>query len=198
MGFSGGASGKEPAFQFRRHKRCGFHPWVRRFPGGGHGHLLQYSCLENPIDRGARHATVPRVTNSQTRLKQLSMHTCKSWAWRLKSIFHSANFVWSQLQQQREICPKSFRQVFSSMWSKNFERYMLGLAEAAKPEIKLLTFVISQRNQGNSKKKKKIYFFTEYTKVFDCVDHNKLWKILKEIGIPDHLTCLLRNPCVGQ
>ena len=47
-------------------------------------------------------------------------------------------------------------------------------------------------------KKKKIYFFTEYTKVFDCVDHNKLWKILKEIGIPDHLTCLLRNPCVGQ
>ena len=124
-------------------------PWRRAC------HLLQYSCLENPIDRGARHATVPRVTNSQTRLKQLSMHTCKSWAWRLKSIFHSANFVWSQLQQQREICPKSFRQVFSSMWSKNFERYMLGLAEAAKPEIKLLTFVISQRNQGNSKKKKK-------------------------------------------
>ena len=75
---------------------------------------------------------------------------------------------------------------------------MLGLAEAAKPEIKLLKFVISQRNQGNSKKKKKIYFFTEYTKVFDCVDHNKLWKILKEIGIPDHLTCLLRKPCVGQ
>ena len=44
------------------------------------------------------------------------------------------------------------------------------------------------------KKKKKIYFcFIDYTKAFDCVDHNKLWKILKEMGVPDHLTCLLRN-----
>ena len=46
---------------------------------------------------------------------------------------------------------------------------------------------------------KKIYLcFTEYDKVFDCVDHNKLWKILQEIGIPDHLTCLLRNLYGGQ
>ena len=42
--------------------------------------------------------------------------------------------------------------------------------------------------------KKNIYFcFIDYAKAFDCVDHNKLWKILKEMGIPDHLTCLLRN-----
>ena len=41
---------------------------------------------------------------------------------------------------------------------------------------------------------KNIYFcFIDYVKAFDCVDHNKLWKILKEMGIPDHLTCLLRN-----
>ena len=46
---------------------------------------------------------------------------------------------------------------------------------------------------------KNIYFcFIKYTKVFDCVDHNKLWKILKEMGIPDHLTCLLRNLYAGQ
>ena len=46
---------------------------------------------------------------------------------------------------------------------------------------------------------KNIYFcFTDYTKVFDCVDHNKLWKILKEMGIPDHLTCLLKNLYGGQ
>ena len=46
---------------------------------------------------------------------------------------------------------------------------------------------------------KNIYFcFIDYVKTFDCVDHNKLWKILKEIGIPDHLTCLLRNLCAGQ
>ena len=46
---------------------------------------------------------------------------------------------------------------------------------------------------------RKIYFcFIDYTKAFDCVDHNKLWKILKEMGIPDHLTCLLRNLYAGQ
>ena len=38
----------------------------------------------------------------------------------------------------------------------------------------------------------------DYAKIFDCVDHNKLWKILEEMGIPDHLTCLLRNPSAGQ
>ena len=42
------------------------------------------------------------------------------------------------------------------------------------------------------------FFFIDYAKVFDCVDHNKLWKILKEMGIPDLLTCLLRNLCVDQ
>ena len=46
---------------------------------------------------------------------------------------------------------------------------------------------------------KNIYFcFIDYAKAFDCVDHNTLWKILKEMGILDHLTCLLRNLCVGQ
>ena len=47
--------------------------------------------------------------------------------------------------------------------------------------------------------KKNIYFcFIDYAKAFDCVDHNKLWKNLKEMGIPDHLTCLLRNLYAGQ
>ena len=46
---------------------------------------------------------------------------------------------------------------------------------------------------------KNIYFcFIEYAKTFDCVHHNKLWKIIKERGIPDHLTCFLRNLCAGQ
>ena len=55
---------------------------------------------------------------------------------------------------------------------------------------------------GSSKKQefqKNIYFrFIDYAKAFDCADHNKLWKILKEMGIPDHLTCLLRNLHAGQ
>ena len=46
---------------------------------------------------------------------------------------------------------------------------------------------------------KNIYFcFIDYAKAFDCVDHNKLWKILKEMGLPDHLICLLRNLYAGQ
>ena len=46
---------------------------------------------------------------------------------------------------------------------------------------------------------KNVYFcFIDYAKAFDCVDHNKLWKILKEMGIPDHLTCLVRNLYAGQ
>ena len=45
---------------------------------------------------------------------------------------------------------------------------------------------------------KHLFFFIDYAKPFDCVDHNKLWKILKEMGIPDHLTCLLRNLYTGQ
>ena len=55
---------------------------------------------------------------------------------------------------------------------------------------------------GSSKKQefqKNIYFcFIDYAKAFDCVYHNKLWKILKEMGIPDHLTCILRNLYAGQ
>ena len=49
------------------------------------------------------------------------------------------------------------------------------------------------------KQEKNIYFcFINYVRTFDCVDHNELWKILKEMGIPDHLTCLLRNLYAGQ
>ena len=53
---------------------------------------------------------------------------------------------------------------------------------------------------GKARKfQKNIYFcFIDYAKVFDCVDHNKLWKILQNMGIPDHLTCLLRNLYAGQ
>ena len=55
MVFPVGASGKEPACQSRRPKRCRFNPWVRRSPGEGYGNPPQYSCLENPMDRGALH-----------------------------------------------------------------------------------------------------------------------------------------------
>ena len=69
----GGASGKEPACQCRRHERRWFDPWVRKIPY----RIPKCSCLENPMDRGALWATVHRVTKSQTRLKQLSKHAHK-------------------------------------------------------------------------------------------------------------------------
>ena len=73
-GFPGGARGKESACQCRRRKRHGFYPWVRKIPREGNVYPLQYSRLENSLDRGAWRATVYRVTKSQTRLKRLSVH----------------------------------------------------------------------------------------------------------------------------
>ena len=75
--------------------------------------------------------------------------------------------------------------------------FMLVLEKAEEPEIKLPTSAGSLKKQESSRKN--IYFcFIDYTKGFDCVDHNKLWKILKEMGTPDHLTYLLRNLYAGQ
>ena len=76
------------------------------------------------------------------------------------------------------------------------QMFKLVLEKAEETEIKLPT------SAGSSKKQefqKNIYFcFIDYAKAFDCVDHNKLWKILKKMGIPNHLTCLLRNLYIGQ
>ena len=85
-----------------------------------------------------------------------------------------------------------------------FQMFKLVLEKAEEPEIKGTTSVGLSKKQEKKKNKKarefqkNIYFcFIDYAKAFDCVDHNKLWKILKEIGIPDHLTCLLRNLYAG-
>ena len=89
-------------------------------------------------------------------------------------------------------CLKSFKLGINSMWTVNFQMYNLDLEKTQKAAIKLPTSI------GSSKKakefQKSIYlFFIDYAKTFDCVDHCKLWKILKEMGVPDHLTCFLRN-----
>ena len=82
------------------------------------------------------------------------------------------------------------------MWTVNFLMFQLVLEKAEEPEIKLPTSAGSWKKQESSRN---IYFCCiDCAKAFDCVDHNKLWKILKEMGIPDHLTCLLRNLYAGQ
>ena len=83
---------------------------------------------------------------------------------------------------------KSFNLGFSSMWTKNFQMYKLDLEKAEKPQINLHWIM---EKAGEFQK-------NIYAKAFDHVDHNKLWEILKEVGVPDHLICLPRNLYTGQ
>ena len=77
-----------------------------------------------------------------------------------------------------------------------FQMFKLVLEKAEEPEIKLSTSAGSSKKQDSSRKTS--ISALNYAKAFDCVDHNKLWKILQEMGIPDHLTCLLRNLYAGK
>ena len=83
------------------------------------------------------------------------------------------------------------------MWTMTFQMFKLDLQRAEEPKIKLPT------STGSSKSKrvpeKNIYFcFIDYVKAFVCVDHNKLWKLLQEMRIQDHLTWLMRNMYAGR
>ena len=87
-GLPGGASGKEPICQCRRHVRdSGLISGLVRFPGGGHSNPLQYSCLENPMDRGASWVMVHNVVNSWIPLKCLSTHACVAFFRQADTLF---------------------------------------------------------------------------------------------------------------
>ena len=78
-------------------------------------------------------------------------------------------------------------------WIVNLKMFKLDLEKAEEPEIKIHWIIEKAREF-----QKNIYCFIDYAKAFDCVDHNKLQKILREMGIPDHLTFLLRNLYASQ
>ena len=79
------------------------------------------------------------------------------------------------------------------MWTLNLQMFKLDFKKAEEPEIKLQTSVGSLKKQESSRKN--IYFcFMDYAKAFDYMDHNKLWKILKDMGIPDHFDLFLEKP----
>ena len=82
------------------------------------------------------------------------------------------------------------------MWTMNFQMFKLVLEKTGtRDQIANIRWIIEKAREFQ----KNIYFcFIDFAKAFDCVDHNKLWKILKEMGIPDHLTCLLRNLYADQ
>ena len=90
---------------------------------------------------------------------------------------------------QVRFCSKSFKRGFSRTWTKNLQIYKLDLEKAEEPEIKLSTFTASLRKQGNSNKTSTSASLKGYVKAFDCVDHNKPWKILKKMGIINCLSC---------
>ena len=86
--------------------------------------------------------------------------------------------------------------MLNSTWTMNFQMFKLDLEKAEEPEIKLPASAESSNKQEFQKKHLLLLYWLFQT--FDCVDHNRLWKILQEMGIPDHLTCLLRNLHEGQ
>ena len=93
-------------------------------------------------------------------------------------------------------CSKFSKSSFNSMWTMNFQMLKLDL-EMQRNQRSNCQHLLD--HQKSNRFQKNIYFcFIAYAKAFDFVDHNKLWKILKEMGIPDHLTCLLRNLYAGQ
>ena len=98
--------------------------------------------------------------------------------------------IWAQLCSFPMLgrqCSKSFKRGFNSTWTENFQMFKLDLEKTEEPEIKLPTSIGSEEKQRNSQKSssKTSTCFFDCAKTFDCVDHNKLWKILKEMGIPD-------------
>ena len=81
------------------------------------------------------------------------------------------------------------------MWTKNFLQTEFRWGRGTRNQIAKICWIMEKAREFQ----KIIYFsFIDYTKAFDCVDHNKLWKSLKEMGILDHLTCLQRNLWAGQ
>ena len=114
----------------------------------------------------------------------VSPHSCPSWPW-----------MWSSSSQP------SCAHVATSPWtwgcSSQLPDVQAGFRKGrgTRDQIANICWIMEKAREFQ----KNIYLcFTDYAKAFDCVDHNKLWKILKEMGIPDHLTCLLRNLYADQ
>ena len=131
-----------------------------------------FSCLENPRDGGAWWAAIYGVAQSRTRLK-----------WRSSLAAHASKVMLKILQarlQQYMNCELSDLQA-------GFRK-----GRGTRDQIANICWIIKKAREFQ----KNIYFcFTEYAKALDSVDHNKLWKTLKDMGIPDYLTCLEKPIC---
>ena len=95
------------------------------------------------------------------------------------------------------LCSKSFKAGFSGTSTKDFQMYNLGI-ERQRTQRSNCHHLLDRGVSKRIPEKHLLLLHRLYSKAFDCVDCNKLWKIFKEMGKPDHLTCLLRNQYAGQ
>ena len=95
-------------------------------------------------------------------------------------------------------CSKFSKRGFNSTWPVNSQMLKLYLQKAEEPEIRQIANIHWIIERAREFQKNICFCVIDYAKAFECVDHNKMCKILKERGIPDHLTCLLRNLFAGQ
>ena len=170
------------------------------------------------MDGEARWAAVHGVTRSPTRLSGLTF-TFHFHALEKEMATHSRVLAWRSSNGGAWWAPiygvaqSRTRLKWLSSSSRLLMFHLRNLTSAALPDLPLHILTLEARSShsvcihGESQAISKIFFvvtwsiyfcFIGYTKAFDCVDHNKLWKILKEMAIPDHQTCLLRNLYAGQ
>ena len=93
-------------------------------------------------------------------------------------------------------CSKFSKLAFNSTWTMNFQMFKLDLEKAKEPELELPTSLDHRKSKRIPENQLLLLHYLGLS--LKCVDHNKLWKILQEMGILDHLTCLLRNLYAGQ
>ena len=155
-----------------------------RSPGGGHGNPLQHACQRLPWTEEPGGLQSREVTKRRTQTEQLGTVATPG-----------TPPLISQLPGPFPTDPWFLNTSCILAALTKYHR-LSGLEKAEELEIKLPTLTGSLKKQEFQKN---IYFcFIDYAKAFDCVDHIKMWKILIEMGIPDHLTCLLRNLYAGQ
>ena len=178
---------------------------------------LENSAVATGLEKVSFHSN-PKERQCQRMLKL--PHNCTHLKWQPTPVFlpgesqgrgsllgcrlmgsHRVGHDWSDLAAAAAHASKVMLKIFQA----RFQQYMnhelpdvqsgFRKGRGTRDQIANICWIIKKTREFQ----KNIYFcFIDYAKAFDCVDHNKLWKILKEMGIPDHLTCLLRNLYAGQ
>ena len=149
--------------------------------------MTMLKCYTQYISKFGKHSGGHRTGKGQFVFIQIpkkgNAKVCSNY-WTAELISHAS-----------KVMLKFFKAGYSSMWAKNFQMYKLGFEEAEEPEIKLPIYNGSWRKQGCSRRASNSVSLT--TLMCFRVDHKKLWKNLKDMGIPDYLTCLLRHLYTG-